>query len=354
MNEKRKRGINSVTGYRNDSNVRKESCEVCKSSSYKCEYCHRPCCTPCSNYDPEDPEGRNGGFRNHPACILRAHGLNKQKAETNKCIQAIMNEELSRIQRLQISVKEIISTSIQVAAHPAHRMIIKHGMQNKADGNCAPEAANDNHNQRDELAAFRNVIFATPQELREAVVKNMTKNERAFQFAGYRDRERWHKDMQKLKQSGEWTSDISDLMIPGISYTLSKNILIINTKPQELSKEPITLICPETFGGNSNTEIPLLLAYNGVHFEGMIPESTEDIKRAAELVQEIKTNKYSTKTYDIPCLKEIVQNSNSFASPLKKKTKTKKDARTTTPRNDNKRTGRKAIIPKNLPMIMTF
>ena len=312
-------------------------CEICKSSSYKCEFCKSPCCTPCSNYDPEVketvnfPKGRDGGIRNHPACILKAMEKNNASYKRKKkgTIEDDMTMELKRMERLHISIEGIIATAIQVAAHPAHRMIIKHGKQNKADGNCAPEAANDNHNQRDELSAFRDVIFSTPQDLREAVVKDMTNNERAFQFAGYRERERWKQDMQKLKQSGEWTSDISDLMIPGISYTLSKNILIINTKPQELSKEPITLICPETFGGNSNTEIPLLLAYNGVHFEGMVPESTEDIRRSEELVRDIKKNEYFTRASDIPCLLQLISQKERnlsktiFDSPAKKRTKSK-------------------------------
>ena len=196
----------------------------------------------------------------------------------------------------------MVQIAVQIAAHPAHGFNVKHGIANLGDGNCAPEAANDNNNHREELAKFHNKIFETPQELREAVVENIIKNEKAIAFTGYDDNATLVEDLKKLKQSGEWGCTVADLMMPGIAFTLEKNILVVNTKPNQSSQEPITLIRPETFGGHSNTDIPLILAYNGSHYEGLIPEVNEDIDRSAELVRKIKNNAYAVKVSDIPCL----------------------------------------------------
>ena len=110
-------------------------------------------------------------------------------------------------------------------------------------------------------------------------------------------------------------------MIPGIAYTLRKNILVINTKPLELSMDPFTLVLPDTFGRPANTGIPLLLAYDGCHFEGMLPETSEDTSRTVELVREIQSKKYRLKVSDVQCLSGALQERIQNASPVKKKTK---------------------------------
>ena len=134
----------------------KNSCLICENVSYSCEYCKKPCCTPCSNYDPdleeetEFPKGKNGGIRNHPECILKAMNTRKQmRTNVNRNIEKEMHAELLRMQALQHSVEAIVKIAIKVAAHPLHRMMVKHGLRNKGDGNCALESANDNYNLRE-------------------------------------------------------------------------------------------------------------------------------------------------------------------------------------------------------------
>ena len=61
-----------------DGRVKSAQCEMCEHCSYICDYCRKPCCTPCSEYDPdceedtEFPKGSDGGVRNHPGCIINA------------------------------------------------------------------------------------------------------------------------------------------------------------------------------------------------------------------------------------------------------------------------------------------
>lgn len=41
-------------------------CPMCASTIYRCEKCGRKCCSPCANYDGEDPARGHGDYRNHP------------------------------------------------------------------------------------------------------------------------------------------------------------------------------------------------------------------------------------------------------------------------------------------------
>jgi hypothetical protein len=46
------------------------NCPMCASTKYRCEKCRRKCCTPCANYDAEDPDPvrGHGDYKNiHPA-----------------------------------------------------------------------------------------------------------------------------------------------------------------------------------------------------------------------------------------------------------------------------------------------
>ena len=244
-----------------------------------------------------------------------------------------MDEELNRLKNLEISVQEIIEKSKSIAAH--HDMILRHGVPNRGNGDCAPESAIDNLNLRDEFHPFRDTIYSTPQELRDAVVKNLKGNKAAFEFGGYSDWQIWKQELNKLRQPREWASKISDMMLPGIAFTLKKNILIIKTRPASATEKPIDLVLPETFGTVSNTEIPIILAYNGNHYEGMVPEGPVDIQQSIEVVQQIKNNEYNVRFADLPGLQNILHK-RSFGvihsphpSPIKKKSKAnRKDART--------------------------
>ena len=60
---------------------------------------------------------------------------------------------------------------------------------------------------------------------------------------------------------------------------------------------PINVAVSDAFvsTNKASTEIPIVLAYNGQHFESLIPTSNEDIQRTVELAKAYKTGRY-----DIP------------------------------------------------------
>ena len=102
-------------------------CKICEQCSYICEYCSKPCCTPCSEYDPgcqeytDFPKGRNGGIRNHPECIANAKKPNQfgkkrhSKGKGNKGIPDELNAQLERLNNLQNSVYQLVERAKGIA-----------------------------------------------------------------------------------------------------------------------------------------------------------------------------------------------------------------------------------------------
>ena len=61
--------------------------------------------------------------------------------------------------------------------------------------------------------------------------------------------------------------------------------------------DPISVISANEFDltNKNDTEVPIVLAYDGNHFESLIPVSIEDIEKTVDLV-----GKYKTGNYNIP------------------------------------------------------
>ena len=95
--------------------------------------------------------------------------------------------------------------------------------------------------------------------------------------------QQWMHDWATLRKSGEFQCQAGDLMAPGLAMILHKNILVFNTCPN--ANSPITLHLAETLGGSTTTSIPILLCYDGMHYEGLLPVSDEDQNKTIELVR---------------------------------------------------------------------
>ena len=100
---------------------------------------------------------------------------------------------------------------------------------------------------------------------------------------------------------GIWDTKVADLILPGIAFSLKKNILIFQTNAH-LDDHPIRVITPGFLGGEADCRVPLVFSYNGSHYEGMIPETIEDEQKCHKLVDLWQTGQYLTKLQDIPVL----------------------------------------------------
>ena len=92
-----------------------------------------------------------------------------------------------------------------------------------------------------------------------------------------------------------------DLMLPGIACGIKKILLIFNTS-MESPHDPIYVVNPKDFDVSIDTEIPIVLAYNMVHYESMEPCSNADIEATINLVKDYQTGNYPFSRNDLPYL----------------------------------------------------
>ena len=76
-----------------------------------------------------------------------------------------------------------------------------------------------------------------------------------------------------------------DLMLPGIACWIRKLLMIFNTNP-ESSHDPIYVIDPRKFNVELVTEIPIILAYNQVHYESLHTRTADDIRATILLAKD--------------------------------------------------------------------
>ena len=87
-------------------------------------------------------------------------------------------------------------------------------------------------------------------------------------------------------------SFFGDMIMPGIACGTRKRILIFNTNENinTTGHDPISVVDPRDHGGHIDSEVPVVVAYNLVHFESLHPVDESDIKETVKLV-----NSYSSK-----------------------------------------------------------
>ena len=95
--------------------------------------------------------------------------------------------------------------------------------------------------------------------------------------------EDWARGWHQLKHSGVWDVEyFGDLMIIALAHYIRKNILLINTDP---ASAPVTVVLGDRFGRPLDSEHPVILAYSGTHYEGLLPVTDRDEAMARRIIQ---------------------------------------------------------------------
>merc|ERR1712240_187967 len=116
--------------------------------------------------------------------------------------------------------------------------------------------------------------------------------------AGFTEEER-KENWNRLKDYGSYEIEFfGDFVIYGVGLGCKKNILVFNTSLDAAA--PIYVITPERFGGTTDSDIPIVLAYNQVHYESMYPSSIEDIQKTKCLVHSYITGNYTYSRHELP------------------------------------------------------
>merc|ERR1711867_404450 len=80
----------------------------------------------------------------------------------------------------------------------------------------------------------------------------------------------------------------------GIACGVRKIILIFHTNEDiaRTGHDPISVIDPRDYGGDIDSEIPVVVAYNLVHFESLHPVNEKDIQETVKLVESYSSGSY--------------------------------------------------------------
>ena len=187
-----------------------------------------------------------------------------------------------------------------VASSKRHGINLTPGKMNPGLGNCAFEAVLYNINER---ACFEEKYESSADYYRRIWMTDMETKllDHPDWNCGYSEKE-IKIGFSEVKVSGVYERGLfGDLILPGIAVGVRKMILIFNTHPDS-PHDPISVIHPQSFGGRIDTTVPIVLAYNLVHFESMHPVSDEDVSATINLAQSYLDGTYEFSHADIPSL----------------------------------------------------
>eukprot|EP00116_Pleurobrachia_bachei_P001115 sb/3461377/ len=159
------------------------------------------------------------------------------------------------------------------------------GRPNNGNGNCSIESVIDQINNR---TCFQETFPRSVQFYRDIWMSETERQARnsAF-FLDLYTEEEWREAWTRLRGDGQYEVDyFGDLMILGIMHCVGKNALVFNVSEYR-SHGPITVVRGDYFGGSlSDDQPPLVLAYDGAHYESLMPVGEGDVRKTRYIVEQ--------------------------------------------------------------------
>ena len=242
-------------------------------------------------------------------------------------------------------MKIIFQKGIKIAQR--HGIDLLPDKENKSVGDCLFQALIDNVNNRN---CFSEKMNMPVQFYRE---KFATELHQEFQnspfFPGKDHQQRWDNAWEKQKKQGKWNVDefnVSDIMPAGMGHCMKKNILVFNVK--KTAYEPVHVFRENFFRSHISptTEEPILIVYNGCHYESLLPKTKNEQTKCIQLVNEFLVGSYDKTAYGFSEKgKKITQN-----NPIKSK---KNNPIKKTPKHQLKKVcqSNKALLRKKNPYL---
>ena len=172
-----------------------------------------------------------------------------------------------------------------------HGIKLESGRQNLGDGNCSYEAVLFNINDRD---CFKEKFPMSPDYYRRIWNTDMM-NKIIYESNNWNPgltEEEVRQGFAELMESGIYERPyFGDMMMAGIACGIRKRILIFNTN-ENTTHDLISVVDPAQYGGRIDSDIPVVVAYDLVHFESMHPVGSKDIEETKKLVDSYITIVY--------------------------------------------------------------
>ena len=155
-----------------------------------------------------------------------------------------------------------------LASSSKHGINLTQGAPNPGIGDCAFEAIIQNINER---SSFIQKFPLDINQYRRIWATDMANRTLFTDFNIYSNKQ-WLEGWNEMAVPGTYERGIfGDLMVPGIACGVRKYLLIFNTN-MNTPDDPIYIVNPGNFNVQPDTEVPVILAYNGSHYESMVPE----------------------------------------------------------------------------------
>ena len=165
-----------------------------------------------------------------------------------------------------------------------HKINLVPGTENEGNGNCSYESAILNINERD---CFKEGFVMSADFYRRVWNTDLMNKilDGRIPWNPGMTKSQIVKGFEELMESGVYErSYFGDMMMAGIACGIRKLILIFNTH-EMTPHDPIAVIDPSDYGGNKDSDIPVVLAYDLVHYESLHPVCEKDIEETIILAK---------------------------------------------------------------------
>ena len=121
--------------------------------------------------------------------------------------------------------------------------------------------------------------------------------------------EEWNRQWDLMMNDGVYEVEVADLLLPALSHSMGLDILIFNTYKGESrfsgANGPVLLSQSDCWGGQASKKPPMLIAYNGVHYDILKPASKGDEMLTKRLVKDLKTSRITLRYEECAIFSEI-------------------------------------------------
>ena len=186
-------------------------------------------------------------------------------------------------------VNHLTKVAIQNAKN--HGISLKPGRNIERDGNCSFASVLENINRRScfPQKLTNSMSFYRTQWVTE--LQNQTPNFPILTGGYSEDKQKnlWN----ELKRPGIWNVEYyGDFLIYAVARGSRKNILIFNTHSE--AGIQINCVNGNQFNGSIDTDCPVVLGYDGLHYESLHTISDTDIERTKLLVSQYMNGSYTS------------------------------------------------------------
>ena len=186
---------------------------------------------------------------------------------------------------IEIKDKRIFQRAI--ASAQKHNIKLEHGRENNADGNCSFESVIFNINDR---SCFTEKLPMSPDFYRRVWTTDIMNKilDGTNSWNPGLTRSQIVSGFQELMETGVYERGFfGDMMMASIACGVRKRLLIFNTNEgiTTTGHDPISVVDPTHYGGSLDNEIPVVVAYNLVHFESLHTVDRDDIDETIKLTK---------------------------------------------------------------------